>query len=245
MLNWRLISCCQSRAVGWHSVKGVKVKGVKMGCAIALTFLFFSPLLSSCQPQTYQRALPTEQIKHRPLSQGSQSRKITFREADGRPQFSLQFKPTGGKLIDRSDKVIANLILESDGAIKLTDASNQTVGYVVQSNDTWQIQSPKRAKPLFVFRHEADGKAVLARNDGSAVYELKAHNGGYQVESDKRDRYTVTTSKGIGQLQSETGQTMIATDSAISPAALASFGFTKLTEAQQAGLAYALSTETQ
>jgi hypothetical protein len=236
-LTWQLMRFGQSSKVGWRGVKTVKI-----GVAI-LTFTSF--LLSSCQPQPYQRALPTEQIKRRPLSQGSQSRKITFREANGRPQFSLQFKPTGGKLIDHSGKVIANLILESDGAIKLTDAGNQTVGYIVQSNDTWQVQSPKRAKPLFVFRREADGSATLARNDGSAVYELKTDNGGYQVESDKRDRYTVTTTKGIGQLQSETGQTVIATDSAILPVALASFGFDKLTEAQQAGLAYALSTESQ
>ncbi|WP_121970897.1 hypothetical protein [Leptolyngbya sp. BC1307] len=212
--------------------------------AIALTTLTSCQSVSSLSRETTLTPAPTNSASQQPASspkQSSQSRKITFRQPDGRPQFSLQFKSTGGKLTDPAGKVIANLILESDGAVRLTDASNQTVGYVVQTGDTWEIQGPKQTKPLFTFRQEANGNATLLRNDGSPVYQLTATDSGYTVTADKTAQYTVDTHKGNGQIQTDEGQTVIATDSAIAPAALASFGFAKLTPAQQAGLAYALT----
>ena len=217
--------------------------------------------LAACQPNSQtaeDNSLPATQTnapsenalsENQPSSQSdlskpsNQSQQITFRQPDGSAQFSLQFKSTGGKLTDAKGKVIANLILESDGEIKLTDASNQTVGYVVRTDDAWEIQGPKQTKPLFTFRRETNGDAILLRSDGSPVYQLKATDSGYTVVSGKATEYTVTTHKGTGQLQTEDGQTVIAADSAIAPAALASFGFAKLTQAQQAGLAYALSND--
>ncbi len=229
--------------------------------AIALTL---SPLLASCQPKASNtelsetNTLPSqnpknEQPKHtanKPSSQdhfsnnNAGARKITFRQSNGTTEFSLLFKATGGKLIDQSGKVVTNLILESDGAIRLTDANNKTVGYISPIDDTWQVESPKRTKTLFTFQQEANGNATLVRNDGSTLYALEASDGGYIVEVGKGNRYTVNISKGNGQLQTDEGDMIMATDGAIAPAALASFGFAKLTQAQQAGLAYALSSDT-
>ncbi|MGC1305953.1 MAG: hypothetical protein WA885_01900 [Phormidesmis sp.] len=208
------------------------------------------PFISGCQPETNlseTSTLPTEKSPAKgaksPIQQSAATRKVTFRQPGGAPQFSLQFKPTGGKLVDESGKAIANLILQSDGAIRLTDTNNQTVGYIVRGN-TWQIESPKRTKTLFTFVQDGSGNATLLRGDGSVVYQLNAKGNGYVVEADKTDRYTVNASKGTGQLQTTAGETLLISDSAIAPIALASFGFTKLTQAQQAGLAYALSAET-
>lgn len=179
------------------------------------------------------------------------TQKITFRQPGGMPEFSLQFKSTGGKLLDADGKVIANLILESDGSIKLTDEMNNPVGYVVRTEDSLQIESPKRTKILFSYVQASNGNAVLTRSNGSTVYQLKATDTGYEVESDKAVLYTVLTSKGSGQLQTSDGQTVIMSDPPqeglrhreILPSAIAIFGFEKLTQPQQAGLAYALSTE--
>ena len=215
--------------------------------AIALTTLTSCQTDRSLSRETTLTPAPTASASQPPASapkQSRQSRKITFRQPDGRPQFSLQFKSTGGKLTDSAGKVIANLILQSGGAVRLTDASNQTVGYIVQTGDAWEIQGPKQTKPLFTFRREANGNAALLRNDGSVVYQLTATDSGYTVTADKTAQYTVDTHKGNGQIQTDEGQTVVATDSAIAPAALASFGFAKLTPTQQAGLAYALASET-
>lgn len=231
-------------------------KSRRMPClAIALSLMTIPLLLAGCQPSSPSSLSESGEISsvaspskvEAPLSQdagkGAIAQKITFRKTDGTPEFSLQFKSTGGKLLDPSGSVIANLILESDGAIRLTDTSNATVGYVVRDGDALSVESPKRTKTLFSFERQNDGNATLTRNDGSVVYQLTATEGGYTVKSDKAMLYTALSRKGSGQLQTGEGQTVIATDKAIVPAAIASFGFNKLTQAQQAGLAYALSTE--
>lgn len=231
----------------------------KIGLGLFAIALLLTSTLTSCKPKNTtisetstlppkaeqpqkQSGKPAEKPSAM-LNPSTAARKITFRQPDGTPEFSLQFKATGAKLIDRSGKVMANLILQSDGVIQLTDANNKTVGYVSQTEGTWQVESPNRAKVLFTFRETSDGNATLVRNDGSAVYELQATDSGYTVESGKGNRYTVSAIKGNGQLQTGDGEVIMATDGAIAPAALASFGFAKLTPAQQAGLAYALSTE--
>ena len=168
---------------------------------------------------------------------------ITFRHHDRTTEFSLHFKSTGGKLLDHSRAVITNLILQDDGAIKLTDSNQNIVGYISRANDSVHIEDPKRAKTLFLFSTAEDGIALLTRSDGSTVYILESTDTGYTVTSDKDVLYAVQVQKGKGQLQTTDGQAVIRTDSEITPAALAVFGFDKLTKAQQAGLAYALSTQ--
>ncbi len=215
-------------------------------------------LISACQPETQRvkestlRAEPSseslsEQSSERQeetrasLRAGLPSHKIVFRQADGTPKFSIQFKPTGGKLIDRKGNVSANFVLKGDRTIQLTSSRNEIMGYVVRTQDTWTIENPKRTKALFTFRREPDGSAALLQGDGAALHELKATSEGYVVASGKSEQYVVSTQKGTVQLQTNDGTTVVATDSAIEPIALASFGFTQLTQAQQAGLAYALT----
>jgi len=226
---------------------------VLLGSMVALPLL-----LTACNPSTPRAVSETGEISASAgaelpkshTSKGTDSaanvltQKITFRQPSGTPEFSLQLKSSGGKLLDSAGKVIANLILESDGSIKLTDAMNNPVGYVVRADDTLQLVSPKRTKTLFSYVRESNGDALLTRNNGSTVYRLNATDAGYEVSSDKATLYTVLAGKGRGQLQTSDGQTMIMSDSEILPSALAIFGFDKLTQAQQAGLAYALSTET-
>lgn len=214
-------------------------------------------LLSACQstPQlsaksTLGRASSSEPAVDRirdantEFQSGLPARHVVFRQSDGTPEFSLQFKPTGGKLIDRKGNVITNFILKGDNTIQLTDTRNKTVGYVARTQNTWQIENPKRSKALFTFRREADGSAALlrnGRNEAVSMYEIQVTEGGYTVASGKSDQYIISSTKGQKQIQTNEGETVIITDGAIEPVALASFGFTKLTQAQQAGLAYALS----
>ncbi len=213
-------------------------------------------LLIACNPSPPQTISETGEISsssaQQPKSDADQpagafsnirTQKITFRQPGGATEFSLQFKSSGGKLLDPTGKVIASLILQSDGSIKLTDAMNNPVGYVVRTDDTLQVESPKRTKTLFSYVEQTNGDALLTRSDGSTVYRLKANDAGYVVESEKSTLYTVLTSKGRGQMQTGDGETVMMTDSEILPSAIAIFGFDKLTQAQQAGLAYALSTE--
>ena len=222
-----------------------------------LIIAFFSlSVLTGCKPGTHspersstgqlEAKAPSTTDKQQPAKpsgQHSLTRKVTFRGPDGVPRFSLQIKATGARFTTPSGKTIANLIGETEGAIKLTDENNKTVGYISQDNEGWQIESAKRSKVLFTFRQTEDGNAVLTRNNGSVLYTLEAIEGGYQVIEEK-PQYSVDTRKGGGQLKTEEGEVVIATDSAIAPAALASFGFAKLTLVQRAGLAHALMTET-
>ena len=225
---------------------------------LALVALATMPLVMSCQPQVNAEAtsgtvsetgsIAGSQSKDEPAKPsgsvgGVRSQKITFRTPNGTPEFSLQFKSSGGKLLDASGNVIANLILQCDGAVKLTDANNNVVGYVNQTEDAVLIESPKRSKTLFSFVQQSDGNALLTRNNGSTVYQLTATDDGYSVDSGKAALYAVQAKKGSGQLQTTNGQTVMAADGEITPAALAAFGFEKLSQAQQAGLAYALSIE--
>ena len=211
-------------------------------------------LVSACQPDT--QLLKESTLRAEPSSErssdrqadardslraGLPSRKIVFRQADGTPKFSLQFKPTGGKLIDRKGNVSANFVLKGDRTIQLTNRQNQTTGYVVRTENTWTIENSKRTKALFTFQRKPDGSAALLQGGGAALHEIKATGEGYVVASGKAEQYVVSTQKGTGQLQTNDGATVVTTDSAIEPIALASFGFTQLTQTQQAGLAYALT----
>ena len=213
-------------------------------------------LLFACQPNaqlleesTLSSELPAnagrQEDAREALQSGLPSRKIVFRQADGTPDFSLQFKPTGGKLINRKGKVIANFVLKGDRTIQLTNAQSKTIGYVARTQNTWQIENSKRSKTLFTFRREPDGSAALFQDDklddSAAVYKLSVTEEGYAVASGKSEQYVVNLEKGVGKLQANDGTTVVAADSEIKPIALASFGFAELTQAQQAGLAYALS----
>ena len=213
--------------------------------------LCLTPIIIGCGPEPEAAISETRELPSQlPQAQISEpagsitnglSNKITFRKSSGSPAFSLQFKSGGGKLIDQAGKVITSLILEADGALRLTDSNNKTVGYVIQDGNTVQIEDAKQTKVLFSFVQEADGNALLLRSDGSTMYKLSAIEGGYAVESDKTSQYQALTNKGTGQLQTPEGERIVTTDSEISPEALASFGFEKLSQAQRAGLAYALT----
>lgn len=250
----------------------------RRGCLVAVLLMLTGPFaLTSCRlrsPQAIRdrisetRQLPSQPGKEQPdgplngqlnSAQGSAlNRKVTFRQADGSPKFSLQLKPAGGKLMDASGQVLVNLIRQPDGSIQITDANNATLGHVMRQGESWVIESPKRSKTLFTFRLEDNGDAALLRSDGSPLYQLKITSDGYVVAAEKEpgsrpadngsppvmvDRYQVSAHKGLGQLQSESGQVLLTTDNALDALALASFGFGRLSEAQQAGLAYALSAE--
>lgn len=167
---------------------------------------------------------------------------LKFKQGDGAEAFSLKLKADGAKLVDPADAELARLTVDGSQKVKIKNAQDQTLGYVVKTGDHWKLENADQTQELFILRRQADGDYKLEDGQDAEIYRIKARDYGYEIETpDKQSLYKVKVKDGKTSLRNAQDETVLSTKDAIAPIAVAPFGFDVLTPEQQAALAYAVN----
>lgn len=172
----------------------------------------------------------------------SASESIKFKQENGTEAFVLKLMPDGAKLVDATNKELARLNVDSQQKIKIKNAADQVLGYVVPENDYWKLKNADQSQELYVMRRQADGDYKLETGTNQPIYRIKARDYGFEIETpEKQSLYKVKVKEGKVSLRNANDQTVLSTKSNLAPIAIAPFGFDQLSREQQAALAYALN----
>jgi hypothetical protein len=168
---------------------------------------------------------------------------IKFKQADGSEKYSLKLKPDGAKLVDGADQELARLTVDETQKVKIKDAGDQVLGYVVSQDGYWKLENPAQTQELYILRRQEDGDFKLEEGTTDAlVYRIKVRDYGYEIESPQETSlYKVKVKDGKISLRNARDETVMSTRSSLVPAAMVCFGFDVLTPAQQSALAYAVN----
>lgn len=202
-------------------------------------------MLSSCNKTVDSTASnPVPQV---PQTNNSQSvavsnETIKFKQDGGKEAFSLKPEANGVKLVDGNDKELARLTVDSKQKVKIKNADDRVLGYVVTNNNGWKIEDAEQTKELYILRRQADGDYKLENGADQEIYRIKMREYGFEIESStKQSLYKVKVKDGKISLRDKSEQTILYTKSQLTPTAIACFGFDVLTSEQQAALAYAVN----
>lgn len=167
---------------------------------------------------------------------------IKFKPGSGAEGFSLKTMPDGAKLVDANDQELARLNVDAQQKIKIKNATDQVLGYVVPEAGYWKIENTDQSQELYILRRQNDGDFKLETGNNQPIYRIKKRDYGFEIESpDKQSLYKVKVKEGKISLRNAQDQTVLSTRAAFRPEAIAAFGFDKLSREQQAALAYAVN----
>jgi hypothetical protein len=172
----------------------------------------------------------------------AQQEKIKFKTEGGTDLFSLKQEADGAKLLDGKNQELARIKTDTSGKIKIKNASEKVLGYVVTEQGYWKLKDANQSKDLYIFRRENNGDYKLEDAAKKEIYRVKARNDGFEIETPgKNSVYQIKVKNEKISLRRGAGKTVFSTKSQLSPIAFTCFGFDVLTREQQAALAYAVN----
>lgn len=172
----------------------------------------------------------------------AQQEKIKFKTEGGTDLFSLKQETDGAKLVDGKNQELARIKTDTAGKIKIKNAAEKVLGYVVIEKANWKLKDANQSKDLYIFRRQNDGDYKLEDAAKKEIYRVKARNDGFEIETpDKNSIYQIKVKNGKISLRRGAAKTVFSTKSQLSPIAFTCFGFDVLTREQQAALAYAVN----
>ena len=182
-------------------------------------------------------------IASTPVSlQQNQADKIKFKTESGSELFSLKIQTDGAKLVDAKNSEIVKIKSEQPGKVKIKNAADKVLGYIVTDNGSWKLENPEQNKALYILKQQNNGNYKLEDSASKEIYQINSNNNELSIEASNKLVYQVKIKEQKTSLRDASGQTIFSTKSNISPIAFACFGFDVLTREQQAGLAYAVLT---
>ncbi|WP_066380695.1 hypothetical protein [Anabaena sp. CA = ATCC 33047] len=168
--------------------------------------------------------------------------KIKFKTAGDTDLFSLKQQADGSKLVDGNNQEIARIKADKSGKIKIKNAQEKVLGYVVSAPGAWILKNPEQNQDLFTFKRQSDSDYQLEDANKKLVYRIQSSQNGLEIATpDKKLVYQVKIKDGKMSLRNPSGRTIFSTKSSMSPIAVACFGLDALTREQQAALAYAVN----
>ncbi len=216
---------------------------------LLLGFLLLNGCSSTSDTATTNPAtnpeVPVSPTTTAPEGQVTATEKVKFKQEGGDERFTLKYKSDGAKLEAASGDEIARLKVDPDNKVKIKDAKDTVLGFVVPTTGAWKIENAEQSEELYILRQQDDGDYKLETGKDEPVYRIKARDYGYEIESpDKASLYKIKNKKGKVSLRNADDQTVLYTKDNIDPIAIAPFGFDVLSQEQQAALAYAVSQQT-
>lgn len=167
--------------------------------------------------------------------------KIKFKTEGGADLFALKPRNDGAKLVDGKEQELARIKTESSGKIKIKDAQDKVLGYVINSESSWTVQSPDK-KDLYILKRNGNNNYQLQDKNQKQIYQIQTNKTGLAISTaENKLVYQVRIKEGKISLRNTSGSTIFSTKSNISPIAFACFGLDELTREQQAALAYAVN----
>lgn len=204
---------------------------------------FLLTSIFSCSNQNNQvTPVITQQTTATPVTKVNERvDKIKFKTAGGTDLFSLKPRPDGGKLVDGKEQEIARIKTDEAGKIKIKDAQEKVLGYVLKAPGLWTVENPDK-KALYLFKRNSNSNYQLEDSNQKLIYQITTNKRGLEINTpDQKLLYQVRIKEGKTSLRNTSGSTVFSTKSNISPIAFACFGLDVLTREQQAGLAYGVN----
>ena len=168
--------------------------------------------------------------------------KVKFKLDGGDEAFSLKFKADGAKVENADGSELARLKTDETKKVKIKDANEKTLGYVVTKAGYWKLENAEQTEELYVLRRQDDGDYKLETGANQLVYRIKARDYGFEIEApEKKSLYKVKLKGEKLSLRNSSEKTVLYTKSKFLPVAIACFGFDPLSREQQAALAYAVN----
>ena len=207
-------------------------------------------LLASCGSKTVDKSQQIAATTSPKITSATQSNqvpeaktdKVKFSLDNSSEAFSLKPESNGAKFVDGKGKELARLTVDKNQKVKIKDATDKVLGYVVTKPDHWKIEDASQSKELYVLRHQGNGDYKLENGTNKEIYRIKNRASGLEIESpDKKSLYEVKVKEGKISLKNDLDKTFLSTKSKFLPIAVACFGFDQLSREQQAALAYAVN----
>jgi len=180
------------------------------------------------------------------VAPATQPDNIKFKREDGSELFSLEFRSDGAKLEAAGGEELARLTVDGSNKVKIKDASDATLGYIVSDTDKWKVENAAQTEELYILRRQTDGDYTFETGADQDVYRIKQRDYGFEIETpDKVSRYKIKLDNGKLSLRDASETTVLYTNDPLPAIALVPFGLDELTPEQQVGLTYALSSPMQ
>ncbi|OUL29597.1 hypothetical protein [Nostoc sp. 106C] len=168
--------------------------------------------------------------------------KIQFKTEGGAELFAMKPEADGAKLVDGKNQELARIKAEKSGKIKIKNAAEKVLGYVVSEKSDWKLKDANQSQDLYILRRQNDGEYKLEDAAKKEIYRIQARNDGFDIQTPEKNLvYQVKVKNGKTSLRKAPSKTIFSTKSQLSPIAFTCFGFDVLTREQQAGLAYAVN----
>jgi hypothetical protein len=168
--------------------------------------------------------------------------KIQFKTEGGAELFAMKPEADGAKLVDGKSQELARIKADKAGKIKIKNASEKVLGYVVTEKGDWKLKDANQSQDLYILKKHNDGEYKLEDAAKKEIYRIKVSNKGFDIETPEKNLvYQVKVKNGKTSLIKAPSKTIFSTKSQLSPIAFTCFGFDVLTREQQAGLAYAVN----
>ena len=176
------------------------------------------------------------------LAENGLKQKVKFKRGDGSVAFVLNPKDNGAKMVDGNNEELARLAVDPKQRVKMKNAADEVLGYIVPGNGYWKIENPEQTQELYILRRQDNGDYKLEDGESRPIYRIKARNYGFEIETPQQQSlYKIKVKENKITLRDAEDKTVLSTEFGFTPIAVACFGFKKLNKAQQAALAYAIN----
>jgi hypothetical protein len=191
---------------------------------------------------TQVNSQPSTAVTANSTTVAAKTDKIKFKTEGGAELFSLKQQADGAKLVDGNNQELAKIKLDKPGQIKLKNAADKVLGYVVTESGIWKLQNPDGKQDLFILQKQSNGEYQLTDAGKKVVYQIKSKNNGWEISTPSNQLvYQVKVKNSKISLRNPAQKTIFSTKSEISPIAFACLGFDVITREQQVALAYAVN----
>ncbi|MDP6557780.1 MAG: hypothetical protein QGG71_24145, partial [Pirellulaceae bacterium] len=105
-------------------------------------------------------------------AKGGLTGKIKFKAGQGDTEFSVKPQDDGAKLVDSDEQEIARFNL-SDSKLKVKDADDTVLGYVIASPGKYKIKNSAQDVELWQLQRQDDGDWKLEDGQEKLIYKIK------------------------------------------------------------------------
>lgn len=211
---------------------------------LKLILIFLITSFLGCNSQTVNEPTQTNIAETVPqaINVANRTEKIKFKTEFGADLFSLKQQDNGAKLVDGNDQELAKMREDKPGKLKIKNASDKVLGYVVREKGQWRLENPEQNQILYVLKRQNDQNYILEDPTKKEIYQISTRNDIWEINTPQKNLvYQIRIKEGKTSLRNASANTVFSTKSEISPIAFACFGLDVLTREQQAALAYAVN----
>lgn len=107
--------------------------------------------------------------------------RITLKKADGQRAFEIKPESNGAKFVGPDDKEIARYSV-SEHTLKVKDASDKVLGFIVRHGDAYKVEDADRKNVLFKIAGKESGDWSVENGKQERLYRLKKRDYGIEIE---------------------------------------------------------------